>query len=1312
MSSTPSCAFSELPLVAAQPGIWLADQLSPHANAFAVAHLVELRGPLKAEALVAAIVQGLGELDSLRLNFAEREGELVQWIDTDAAIPTPEWLDLRGAADPEGTARASIRADLDGDLRATSGGPLWLNRIYQLGDDHLFWYQRYHHLLIDGYGFAALAKRVAALYSAALRGETAEASPFVSFAEVVREYQDYQQSAVRERDEAFWRERGAALPPAASLAPGGLAGQVPTPRVVEARARVPAEVFARLAEHGKAQGVTPADLAVALAATWFARLSGQPAFSAGFIFMRRMGSVALKSGGATLNVLPLGVRTATGQTLPELATVLAAELKKVRRHQRYDAEQIARDLGRPGDAEPLTGPVINLKLFDFALDFAGVPGITHELASGPVRDLEIALYLEASGALDIKLLGNAERYAADLLQGHADRFGLLAEQFAGQPELPLGDADLLAPMDRSWLAKINATERPLPAVTLATLLADQAARTPLAPALADLQYAFSYAETRQQVLALAQRLSAAGVGRGDIVAVALPRSVFLSLALLATVELGAAYLPLDSGYPDERLQLMLDDARPRVLVTDASQRGRFPVLSEGQVLILDAPQAVLDRDPVFEGPRPSDPAYVLYTSGSTGRPKGVVVGHAAIVNRLLWMQDSYPIGAGDTVLQKTPSSFDVSVWEFFWPLLVGARLYLAPPEAHRDPEALQELFAREQVTTVHFVPSMLAAFVAALDEPAAVARCASLRQVFCSGEALPTELARTWERRVGAPLHNLYGPTEAAVDVSYHPAHGAALAAVTGSSVPIGKPVWNTGLYILDERLRPVPPGVAGELYLSGVQLADGYLGRPDLTAARFIAAPDGQGERLYRTGDVARWLPDGVVDYLGRSDDQVKIRGQRIELAEIDHALLALPGVAQAVTHARVLGEATNGAGGDARQLVGYLLAQPGAVLDLERLRARLADQLPPHLVPVALVELEEFPLGATGKLDRKALPAPQGAARAASRPLAPGLESELAAAFSEVLGCAIVGADDDFFALGGHSLLAMTLAANLRRRLAQPVSIGQIMVASSVARLARQLEQDAARETRAGFETLLPLRPGDGPTLFCFHPASGFAWQFSVLQRHLDPRWSLLGIQSPRPDGALAQGDDLDAVIQRHLDTLREVQPQGPYHLLGYSLGGTLAQGLAARLQAAGEEVAFLGLLDTYPPETQNWQEREGQRELDPEVLAEVNREREAFLAAQQGLADPALGEGAELFATIEGNYADSVRLLATAHSARFDGEALMFVARRTLPVGMDVKATWAPWITRLQAHEVDCAHVDIIAPAQLAQIGPVLNRALKGL
>ncbi|MDU6080298.1 MAG: AMP-binding protein, partial [Pantoea sp.] len=303
----------------------------------------------------------------------------------------------------------------------------------------------------------------------------------------------------------------------------------------------------------------------------------------------------------------------------------------------------------------------------------------------------------------------------------------------------------------------------------------------------------------------------------------------------------------------------------------------------------------------------------------------------------------------------------------------GAQLVMAPPEAHRDPDALQQLFARYRVTTTHFVPSMLAAFVASLQDEDAVARCASLRRVFCSGEALPTDLSRQWEALTQTPLHNLYGPTEAAVDVSYYPAFGPELAAVEGASVPIGFPVWNTGLRILDARLQLVPPGVAGDLYLTGVQLAHGYLDRPDLTASRFVADPFGDGTRMYRTGDVARWLANGAVEYLGRSDDQLKIRGQRIELSEIDHALAALPGVQQAVTHAVVLGNAS-AQQGDARQLVGYVVADHS--VDGEAMRAALAQQLPAHMVPVAIVALEALPLSSNGKLDRKALPLPQSRA------------------------------------------------------------------------------------------------------------------------------------------------------------------------------------------------------------------------------------------------------------------------------------------------------------------------------------------------
>ncbi|PUY93694.1 non-ribosomal peptide synthetase, partial [Cronobacter sakazakii] len=616
---------------------------------------------------------------------------------------------------------------------------------------------------------------------------------------------------------------------------------------------------------------------------------------------------------------------------------------------------------------------------------------------------------------------------------------------------------------------------------------------------------------------------------------------------------------------------------------------------------------------------------------------------------------------------------------------------------------LRALFARWRVTTTHFVPSMLAAFVGALPSEAAIGACASLRQVFCSGEALPTELCRDWERLTAVPLHNLYGPTEAAVDVSWYPAFGAALSQVKGASVPIGFPVWNTGLRILDGRMRPVPPGMAGDLYLTGVQLAQGYLGRPDLTASRFIADPFVPGERMYRTGDVARWLPDGAVEYLGRSDDQLKIRGQRIEPGEIDRVMQRLPDVAQAVTHACVLNSHAE-TGGDARQLVGYLVSASGGTLDVAALRARLSALLPAHMVPVTLVQLSALPLSANGKLDRKALPLPQLAAREPGRVVAPGMETTIARAFSELLGVEVTDAQADFFALGGHSLLAMRLAARLTRELERPVTVGQVMVASTVEKLAAAVEavQSEAQAEQAGFDAILPLREGRGPTLFCFHPASGFAWQFSVLQRWLSPRWAITGIQSPRPDGPMQQCASVDELCDRHYATLREQQPHGPYWLFGYSLGGTIAHGVAARLQAAGEEVAFLGLLDTWPPETQNWQEKGG-HELDPEVLAEIERERAAFVSAQQGQGST------RLFETTEGNYADAVRLLSTARSPRFEGDATLFVAERTVTPGLNPYEAWAPWTRALDVYSVDCAHVEIIAPQAFEVIGPVLREIL---
>lgn len=1284
--------MNRLPLVAAQPGIWMAEQLSSLPNAWSVAHYTELKGDIDAPLLAKAIVEGMMQADTLRTRFTEDNGEVGQWIDESMILAAPSVVSV-GSHDE---AVALMEADLQQNLRVDGGQPLAFHQLIQAGEGHWYWYQRYHHLVVDGFSFPAITRQIAAIYRAWKNGEATPASPFTPFAEVVEEYQRYRDSDAYQRDGAFWAEQRRQLPSPVSLSAAPLPGRAATTDILRLKMVADRHAFSQLAQ--AAGQVQRTDLALALVALWLGRLTGRLDYAAGFIFMRRMGSAALTATGPVLNVLPLAVNIDPQALLPELALSLANQLKKMRRHQRYDAEQIVRDAGRAAGDEALFGPVLNVKVFDYQLNIDGVEATTHTLATGPVNDLELALFPDEQGGLSIEILANKQRYDEATLKRHVARLNAMLAQFAANPDLRCGEVETVSEPEYAQLARINDTGHHVPATTLAALVAEQASNTPDAPALADAHIELSYRQMREQVVALAKLLRERGVKPGDSVAVALPRSVFLTLALHGIVEAGAAWLPLDTGYPDDRLRMMLEDAKPSLLITTDEQLARFsdlPIASFSYNTLLPG----TDVEPL-RLVTPEQTAYIIFTSGSTGRPKGVMVGHTAIVNRLMWMQDHYPLTARDVVAQKTPCSFDVSVWEFWWPFIAGAKLVMAEPDAHRDPQAMQRFFARYGVTTTHFVPSMLAAFVASLT-PETAGCCKTLDKVFCSGEALPAGLCREWEQLTHAPLHNLYGPTEAAVDVSWYPAFGPELAAVEGNSVPIGFPVWNTGLRILDAMMRPVPFGVAGDLYLTGIQLAQGYLGRPDLTASRFIADPFAPGERMYRTGDVARWLENGAVEYLGRSDDQLKIRGQRIELGEIDRAMLSLPDVAQAVAHACVINQAA-ATGGDARQLVGYVVSESGLPLDRDALLAALKAQLPPHMVPVVLLQISALPLSANGKLDRKALPLPELTRTPSGRAPETATEIAVAGAFSALLGCEVKDIEADFFALGGHSLLAMRLAAQLSRTCERKVTPGQIMVASTVGKLSELLGSQMSDEQaqRLGYETLLPLRESDGPTLFCFHPASGFAWQFSVLARYLSPRWSIIGIQSPRPNGPMQQCADLDGVIEHHLKTLRKQQPHGPYYLFGYSLGGTLAQGIAARLNEQGEAVAFLGLLDTWPPETQNWAEKEANG-LDPDVLAEIERERQAFIAAQQGQGS------SELFNAIEGNYADAVRLLTTAHSSRFDGKATLFVAERTRT--MDPQVAWAPWVGELEVYSQDCAHVDIISPQAFEGIGPVLKGIL---
>ncbi|MET8543337.1 amino acid adenylation domain-containing protein [Kitasatospora sp. NPDC004799] len=620
------------------------------------------------------------------------------------------------------------------------------------------------------------------------------------------------------------------------------------------------------------------------------------------------------------------------------------------------------------------------------------------------------------------LVGGLEADSAVTL----DRVSVLDD---GQRELVL----------RGW----NDTVREVPVGTLPELFEVQAARTPEATAVVfgsgAAREVVSYAELNERANRLAHLLVAEGVGPEHLVAVCLPRSVELVVSLLAIEKAGAAYLPLDPDYPAERLASTLEDGRPTVLVTDSvTMDGALSVgvrridLDAAETVNALSVQAV--SNPVRVGHGPQSPAYVIYTSGSTGRPKGVVVAHDGVVNRLAWMHEDYGLTVSDRVLQKTPVGFDVSVWEFFWPLTTGATLVVARPDGHRDPAYLAEVIRAEGVTVTHFIPSMMQVF---LLEPAA-RTCTSLRAVFASGEALSPELRDAFLRDVGAPLHNLYGPTEASIDVT------AWECAPGTETVPIGGPVANTRVYVLDATLRPVPVGVPGELYLAGVQLARGYLNRPGLTAERFVACPFGEsGERMYRTGDLARWREDGTLDYLGRTDDQVKVRGYRIELGEIEAAVLGRPGVAQAAVIVR------EDVPGDKR-IAAYLVPATGATVDTTEVRTGLGTVLPEYMVPSSITLLDALPLTVNGKLDRRALPAPETTAiQEAYRAPRTADEELLCEAFAEVLGLPQVGIDDNFFELGGHSLLAVTLVERLRSRGLQ-VSVRALFQAPTAAGLA----------------------------------------------------------------------------------------------------------------------------------------------------------------------------------------------------------------------------------------------------------------------
>ncbi|MFD3741737.1 amino acid adenylation domain-containing protein, partial [Streptomyces sp. NPDC058629] len=918
----------------------------------------------------------------------------------------------------------------------------------------------------------------------------------------------------------------------------------------------------------------------------------------------------------------------------------------------------------------------------------------------------------APAGIDVTLDYSADLFDEDTVRRIGERLVRLLGAGVADPLAPLGGIDLLDPAERDQLLNgWNATARELEpgaeAQTIPALFAAQAARTPDALALVAEDDRLTYAELDTRSAHLAALLTDRGVRPGDVVAVAVPRSTALTVALLAVVRAGAAYLPIELDYPAERIAYMLDDAAPAAVISTVEARKGLPGGAEdlaARLIVLDGPGA--DEEPVtrpgaLPGPLPDSPAYLIYTSGSTGRPKGVLVPHRGIVNRLLWMQDAYRLGPDDRVLQKTPSGFDVSVWEFFWPLLTGAAQVAARPGGHRDAGYLARLIQDEHITTAHFVPSMLEVFLA---EPEA-ARCTGLRRVLCSGEALPSGLRTRFRSVLPAGLHNLYGPTEASVDVTAWDCATGSEAAV----VPIGRPIWNTRTYVLDTALAPAPIGTAGELYLGGVQLAHGYRGRAGLTAERFVADPYGPpGSRLYRTGDLARVTREGVIEFLGRTDDQVKIRGQRVEPGEIEHALTQHARVGSAIVTVH-----TAGAAGPV--LAAYVTpARPGDLPEPVELRDHLAGMLPAHMVPAHYTVIDAVPVTPNGKVDRKALPAPRLLERQPGRAPREGAEAELCSIFAELLGHDTVGVDDNFFELGGHSLLATKLISRVRDRLGAEMSVVSIFEAPTAAALAVRL---AAADAAGPLSRLLPLSAGGtGAPLFCVHPLGGLSWPYAQLAEHLPPEVGLYGLQAAGLAEDEPLPDSVEEMAADYVERVRAVQPEGPYRLLGWSLGGRIAHAMAQHLEAAGQRVELLALLDAYPRDATEAVEPFSEQDFLAGVLVAIGMEAseldgpvefDRVAAAMRSSGKEIAGLSVGQLRRLQRVMANSVRAEAGSATGRCRAGAVMFAAT------VDPAGEPDAWLHHvegeLEVHHVAVAHNDLMGPQPLAEIGAVLSKKL---
>lgn len=1023
-------------LTGAQTGIWFAQQLDPDNPIYNTAEYIEINGPVNIALFEEALRHVIKEAESLHVRFGENMDGPWQMIN-----PSPDVqlhvIDVSSEPDPEKTALNWMKADLAKPVDL--GYALLFNEaLFIAGPDRFFWYQRIHHIAIDGFGFSLIAQRVASTYTALIKGQTAKSRSFGSLQAILEEDTDYRGSEQYEKDRQFWLDRFADAPEVVSLADRA-------PRTSNSFLRhtaylPPSDVNA-LKEAARYFSGSWHEVMIAVSAVYVHRMTGSEDVVLGLPMMGRIGSASLNVPAMVMNLLPLRLTVSSSMSFSELIQQISREIRSIRRHHKYRHEELRRDLKLIGENHRLFGPQINLMPFDYGLDFAGVRGTTHNLSAGPVDDLSINVYDRTDGSgLRIDVDANPEVYSESDIKLHQQRILQLLQTASAGEDMLIGQMELLLPEEKEKvISKWNETAKSEKLVSLQDMFEKQAVLTPERIALMCDDIQVNYRKLNEEANRLARLLIEKGIGPEQFVALALPRSPEMVASMLGVLKTGAAYLPLDPEFPADRISYMLEDAKPSCIITTEEIAASLPDDLAVPELVLD--QAVTQEIIKRYSPENQDvsvsldhPAYIIYTSGSTGRPKGVVVTQKSLSNFLLSMQEAFSLGEEDRLLAVTTVAFDISALELYLPLISGAQIVIAKKETIREPQALAQMIENFDINIMQATPTLWHALVTSEPE-----KLRGLR-VLVGGEALPSGLLQELQD-LHCSVTNLYGPTETTIWSA-----AAFLEEGLKGVPPIGKPIWNTQVYVLDNGLQPVPPGVVGELYIAGTGLARGYFHRPDLTAERFVADPYGPpGTRMYRTGDQARWRADGSLDYIGRADHQIKIRGFRIELGEIDAVLANHPHIEQAAVVVR------EDQPGDKR-LAAYVVAD--AAIDTAELRRYMGASLPDYMVPSAFVEMDELPLTPNGKLDRKALPAPDFSTSVSDRAPRTPQEEILCDLFAEVLGLARVGIDDSFFELGGHSLLAARLMSRIREVMGAELGIAKLFDEPTVAGLAAHLD------------------------------------------------------------------------------------------------------------------------------------------------------------------------------------------------------------------------------------------------------------------